>query len=112
METTTILPSNYETATEYTRAREAETETNRRKNEKAEKNPKETERDNAGQQELPEIPQTGTKKRVRKRRLVSYSSQESARSQDETTSRRSGRKRTAVTKMGALMIDNIQQVDK
>ena len=81
-------------ATEYTRAPEAEIETN------------------AGQQELPEIPQAGTRKRVRKQRLVSYSSQESASSQDETTSRHSGRKRTAVTKMGAVMIDNIQQVDK
>ena len=40
METTTILPSNYETVTEYTRAREAEIETNRRKNEKAEEIPK------------------------------------------------------------------------
>ena len=112
METTTILPSNYETATDYTRAREAEIETNRRKNEKVEEIPKETERDDAGQQELSEIPQAGTKKRVRKQRLVSYSSQDSASSQDETTSRRSGRKRIAVNKIRAVMIVNIIKVDK
>ena len=46
----------------------------------------------------------------KKARLVSYSSQGD--SQDETsstTSRRSGRKRTAVTKMGGVMIDFINQ---
>ena len=49
----------------------------------------------------------------KKARLVSYSSQGD--SQDETsstTSRRSGRKRTAVTKMGGVMIDFINQNEK
>ena len=56
--------------------------------------PQETER------EPKHISVTGGKKRGRKQRLVSYSSQDSASSLDETSSRRSGRKRTAVTKMG------------
>ena len=47
-----------------------------------------------------QITVTGGKKRGRKQRLVSYSSQDSASSLDDTSSRRSGRKRTAVTKMG------------
>ena len=49
----------------------------------------------------------------KKARLVSYSSQED--SQDDTgsiASRRSGRKRTAVTKMGGVMIDFINQNEK
>ena len=100
----TIRPSDYETATEYTIAREAVIETNRRKN------------DNGGRETKgdgdSEIPQTGNKKRGRKQRLLSYSSQDSASSLDETSSRRSGRKRTAVTKMGAVMIDNIQKAEK
>ena len=50
------------------------------------------------------------KKTTRKPRLVSYSSQED--SQDETAARRSGRKRTAVTKMGEVMIDFINRNDK
>ena len=62
METTTILPSNYETATDYTRAREAEIETNRKKNKKAQENPKETERDDAEPQKVSEIPQVGKKR--------------------------------------------------
>ena len=50
---------------------------------------------------------------TKKARLVSYSSQGD--SQDETTSttsRKSGRKRTAVTKMGGVMIDFINQNEK
>ena len=49
----------------------------------------------------------------KKARLVSYSSQGD--SQDETsstTSRISGRKKTAVTKMGGVMIDFIKQNEK
>ena len=59
---------------------------------------------------------TTTKKKgqtSKKARLVPYSSQGD--SQDENasaTSRRSGRKRTAVTKMGGVMIDFINQNDK
>ena len=112
-ETITIRPSAYETATtrrlrdgEYTIAREAEIDTNRRKNDMTEEKGKETERDES------EIPQTGSKKRERKQRLVLYSSQDSASSLDETSSRCSGRKRTAVTKMVVVMIDNIQKAEK
>ena len=112
IEMTTILPSNYETATDYTLVWEAEIETNRRNKNNAEENWKETERDDAAPGAISDIPQAGNKKRVRKQRLVSHSSQESASSQDETSSRRSGRKRTAVNKMGAVMIDNIQKVEK
>ena len=81
METRTILPSNYETATDYTLAREAEIETNRRKNENAERNPKDAERDDAEPKEISNFPHAGNKKRVRNQRLVSYSSQKSASSQ-------------------------------
>ena len=112
-ETIAIRPSAYETATarrlrdgKYTIAREAKFDTNRRKNELTEEKGKETERDES------EIPQTGSKKRGRKQRLVSYSSQDSASSLDETSSRCSRRKRKAVTKMGAVMIDNIQKAEK
>ena len=105
-ETITIRPSDYETATEYIIAREAEIDTNRRKNDKTEENRMETERDESV------IPQTGSKKREMKPRLVSYSSQHSASSLDETSSRRSGRKCTAVTKMGAVMIGKIQKAEK
>ena len=105
-ETITIRPSNYETATDYTIAREQEIEANRRREDTGGIPPQETER------EAEQIPATGEKKRGRKQRLVSYSSQNSASSLDETSSRRSGRKRTAVTKMGAVMIDNIQKTDK
>ena len=80
-ETITIRPRSYETATEYTIAREAEIETNRRKNGTTEENRKEKERDES------EIPRTGSKKRGRKQRLVSYSSQDSASSLEETSSR-------------------------
>ena len=105
-ETITVRPSTYETATEYTIALEAEIETNRRKNDTTEDNQKETERDRS------EIPQNGSKMRGSKQRLVSYSSQDSASSLDETSSRRSGSKVTAVTKMGAVIIDNIQKAAK
>ena len=50
------------------------------------------------------------KKAPRKTRLVSYISQED--SQDDTASRRSGKKRTAVTKMGGVMIDYINKNDR
>ena len=56
-----------------------------------EENQKETERDGS------EIPKTESKKRGRKQWLFLYSSQDSASLLDETSSRRSGRKRTAVT---------------
>ena len=105
-ETITVRPSTYETATEYTIALEAEIETNRRKNDTTEDNQNETERDRS------EIPQNGSKMRGSKQRLVSYSSQDSASSLDETSSRRSGSKVTAVTKMGAVIIDNIQKAAK
>ena len=51
----------------------------------------------------------GTKGKGKKKHLVSYSSQDSKSSIESTTSRRSGRKRTAVTKMGGggVMIDQI-----
>ena len=111
-ETITIRPSTYKTATEYTLAREAEIETNRRKNDTTEENRKGTERDEAETQDRSEIPQTGSKKRRRKHWLVSYSSQDAENSLDETSSRRSGRKRTAVNRMGAVMIDNIQKAEK
>ena len=101
-ETITIRPSNYETATEYTMAREQENEANRRKEDTGGITPQKTER------EAERIPATGGKKRGGKQRLVSYSSQDSASSLDETSSRRSGRKRTAVTKMGAIMINKIK----
>ena len=70
---------------------------------------------NPGDQSLPaSLPAPGKKKgRTRKARLVSYSIQGD--SQDETgstASRRSGRKRTAVTKMGGVMIDFINQNEK
>ena len=105
-ETITIRPSNYETAIEYTMAREKEIEANRRKEDTEGNIPQEVER------EAEQIPATGGKERGRKQRLVSYSSQDSASSLDETSPRRSGRKRTAVTKMGAVMIDTIQKADK
>ena len=106
METITIQPSEYETATKFTIAREVEIETNRRKDDTTKNTPQETER------EVAQNPQTGVKKRGRKQRLVSYSSQDSAISLDETSSRRSGRKCTAVIKMGAVMSDNIQEAKK
>ena len=102
----TVRPSNYETATEYTLARETEIGNDRGKENTEGIEPQETER------EAEQMPVTGGKKRGRKQRLVSYSSQDSASSVDETGSRRSGRKRTAVTKMGAVMIDNIRKTDK
>ena len=49
--------------------------------------------------------------RPRKQRLVSYSNQDSN-SQDESCSRKSSRKRTAVSKLGALMIDSITREGK
>ena len=48
----------------------------------------------------------GKKKRAAKQRLVSYSSQDS---ESDTTSQKLGRKRTAVTKMGGVMIDHISR---
>ena len=48
-------------------------------------------------------------KREKKKRLVSYSSQDSNSSIESATLRRSGRKRTAVTKMGGVMIDHISK---
>ena len=53
-----------------------------------------------------ELPAAGGKKKrtARQQRLVSYSSQDS---ESETASRNSSRKRTAVTKMGGVMIDSI-----
>ena len=63
---------------------------------------------NPGDQTLP-VP-GGKKRTTRKARLVSYSSQEDI--QEETSSRRSARKRTAVTKMGGVMIDFIGKNDK
>ena len=87
-------------------AREQEIEANRRKEDTGGITQQETKR------EAEQIPATGEKKRGRKQRLVSYSSQDSASSLDETSSRRSGKKRIAVTKMGAVMIDNIQKTDK
>ena len=44
------------------------------------------------------------KKRAKKQRLVSYSSQDSG---SDTGSRKNSRKRTAVTKMDGVMIDHI-----
>ena len=105
-ETITIRPSDYETETEYTMARETKIEINRRKEDTTGNTPRETER------EVEQNPETRGKKRGRKHRLVSYSSQESASSLDETSSRRSGRNHTAVTKIGAVMIDNIQKAEK
>ena len=102
-------PSNYETATDYTIAREQEFAMNQRKGDTGGITQQETELE---AEQIQEIPETKEKKRGRKQRLVSYSSQDSASSLDETSSRRSGRKRTAVTKMGAVMIDNIQKTDK
>ena len=100
-----VRPSNKETANEDTLAcTEIENDRGRTNTEGTE--PQETER------EPEHIPVTGGKKRGRKQRLVSYSSQDSASSLDETSSRRSGRKRTAVTKMGGVMIDNIRKTDK
>ena len=51
----------------------------------------------------PKLPVSADKKRKtpQKARLVSYRSQDD--SQDETASRRSGRKRTAVTKMARVI---------
>ena len=51
-------------------------------------------------------PRDGLKKRGKKQRLVSYSSQDTKSSIDDTASRRGERKSTAVTKKGAVMIDN------
>ena len=102
----TIRPSNYETATEYTMAREQEIKANRRKEDTERNIPQKVER------EAEQIPATGGNKHGRKQRLVSYSSQDSASSLEETSSRRSRRNRTAVTKMGAVMIDTIQKADK
>ena len=73
-----------------------------------ERNPRDPSALNPGDQTLP-IPR-GKKRTTRKARLVSYSSHED--SKDETASRRSGRKRTAVTKMGGVMIDFINKDDR
>ena len=48
-------------------------------------------------------------KREKKKRLFSYSSQDSSSSIESATSSRSGRKRTAVTKIGGTMIDHISK---
>ena len=71
-----------------------------------ERNPRDYSALNPGDQTVP----GGKKRTTRKARLVSYSSQDD--SQDETASRRSGRKRTAVSKMGGVMIDFINKNDK
>ena len=73
-----------------------------------ERNPRDPSALNPGDQILP-VP-GGKKRSTRKARLVSYSSQIDI--QDETASRRSGRKRTSVTKMGEVMIDFIDKNDK
>ena len=52
---------------------------------------------------------TETKKCVRKQRLVSYSSNDSNDSQETTASRKSGRKPTAVNRMGGVMIDHLSK---
>ena len=105
-EAITIRPSENETATEYTMARKKEIAANQRNENTRGNTPQEAER------EVEQIPKTGGKKRGRKQRLVSFSSQDSASSLDETSSRRSGRKQTAVTKMGSVMSDNIQKAEK
>ena len=105
-EVITVRPSNEETAKEHTLACETGIENDRGRANTEGTEQQETER------EPEHIPVTGRKKRGRKQRLVSYSSQDSASSLDETSSRRSGRKRTAVTKMGGVMIDNIRKTDK
>ena len=79
------------------------------------RNPRDPSAPNPGDQSLPaSLPAPGKKKgTTRKARLVSYSSQGDG--QDETgstASRRSGRKQTAVTKMGGVMIDFINQNEK
>ena len=69
------------------------------------KNPRDPSASNPGDQ--------AKKRTTRKARLVSYSSQEG--NEDETvstSSRRSGRKRTAVTKMGGVMIDFTNKNEK
>ena len=75
------------------------------------RNPRDPSTSNPGDQPMPA---PGKKKGTSKKaRLVSYSSQEDI--QDDTgsiASRRSGRKRTAVTKMGGVMIDFINQNQK
>ena len=75
------------------------------------RNPRAPSTSNPGDQPMPA---PGKKKGTSKKdRLVSYSSQED--SQDDTgsiASRRSGRKRTALTKMGGVMIDFINQNEK
>ena len=114
METTT-QPSDYETATGNTIERETEIAEKQRDGDKTEATS--TLKAIALNDTEPvavaefDIAQAGNKKRVRKQRLVSYSSQESASSQDETISRSSRRKRTAVNKMGAAMIDHIQTAE-
>ena len=77
------------------------------------RNPRDPSTSNPGDQT--QLPAPGKKKgpTTRKARLVSYSSQGD--SHDETastTSRKNGRKRTAVTKMGGVMIDFINQNEK
>ena len=71
-----------------------------------------TEARNGEEEDIPEAtPRTGPaaggrKKRAAKQQLVSYSSQDS---ESDTASRKSSRKRTAVTKMGGVMIDHISR---
>ena len=80
-----IRPSDYETATAYRKARETEVAKSRKDEGEMERATLEdTEPEALGEAETP---QANTKKRARKQRLVSYSSQESASTQDETTSR-------------------------
>ena len=71
---TTIRPSDYETTTAYTFARETEIEKNRQGDD--------TQPVAAAE---PDIPLAGTKKRLQKQRLFLYSSQESTRQNDETS---------------------------
>ena len=89
-----VRPSNKETEKGDTLAGETGIENDWGRTNTEGIEPQETER------EPKHISVTGGKKRGRKQRLVSYSSQDSASSLDETSSRRSGRKRIAVTKMG------------
>ena len=114
METTT-QPSDYETATGNTIELEMEIAEKRRDGDKMEATSTSkaitlNDIEPGAVAEL-DIPQAGKKKRVRKQRLVSYSSQKTASSQDKTTSRRSRRQRTAVNKMGAVMIGDIQKAE-
>ena len=74
-----------------------------------ERNPGDPTLSHPGDQTL-SVPTEKKKRTTRKARLLSYSTRED--SQDETASKRSGRKRTDVTKMGGVMIYFISKNDK